>query len=907
MWLHRACYGDAVSRRVAVAATLGGLLAAAPARAEDPRDTFGLGGNRTGRDTPRRDPAPVDPPPACDTSQAVGCVTATDPLDDSSPASLRTWLTGAYLLALPVGDARHDAVAHFAAGVGRDDSGVLVGGATGLESRWTIDGAPADNIRTGGVDTRIPLAFLEGITITAGGFSARDRVATGGTIDARLVRGTADHRVVAHAWGGVTTAAPRRPIAAGSYSVRRATSDRAPDASLALVATGPLLRFAGGTSWYAAGVAPSLEPATVTWRSARLDDRDGDGVPDGFPGAIATVTIERETITAYNHVVPALARVGWERGAHSVELTLVGHTQRDSVFLANATSETAVLRRVLTGDAIATWQGRWPHTRARAQLAWHRSDRSDDPRTAAASASQQLTAYVPAELAGNPALAAACTDSPDPTLDPAPTVPNCPVPFGFFGSGGAGLLVEQTADRPTVTADLAHAIGTHVVRVGGTLEDARLVTTSRYTGGAVVRSLFDGHTDTLRFYGASCGAAAGEPCDYESTQSLRYRTRYAAAYVEDTIAVAPNLQADLGVRWELMELGGALQLRDQVAPRLGLAWDFLGAGRSRAWATLGRSFVQVPAGVGQMLTARHRTVRDVSTPFGDSRVIDPGMTVPVAVDLEAAAQDEATAGVEVGQPGLAQVSAWVQGRTLRRGYETVSRDADLLTVHFDNPGRNGQAPAQRDTLVAAAELIVTPSAHSTVRASYAYTRARGNWSGPYDARQGANLFASTDFDVISTNQAGRLGTDGGHRAFVEAMAGGAVRGLDVGVTGRFTVGSGRPRSALADSDLGIIYLLPRGDAGRGPMISQIDLRLSARWRGTLLTVDLFNVFDRSGATNLDELYASGAVLPIAGGSTEDLVFLKTASGDRASRRTAFQLPTAYQPPFGMTLGLHRAF
>jgi hypothetical protein len=49
------------------------------------------------------------------------------------------------------------------------------------------------------------------------------------------------------------------------------------------------------------------------------------------------------------------------------------------------------------------------------------------------------------------------------------------------------------------------------------------------------------------------------------------------------------------------------------------------------------------------------------------------------------------------------------------------------------------------------------------------------------------------------------------------------------------------------------------------------------------------------------------VRPIEGGSYADLVFLKTDTGQAAHRRTAFQLPLAFQAPLSVSLGVHKAF
>lgn len=871
---------------------LAAILAAsaAPARAEDPNDLFGLG--------PSEQPKPAAVPPPCDDGAAVGCVTATDPLADISPASVRTWLTGSYFLLLPVGDARHDAVAHFATGANRDEAGAVFGGASGVENRWTIEGAPADGIRAGAAETSVPLAFVESLVMTAGGFSARDRAGTGGTVDVKLIRGTKTHQVTARVWGEYTSEQTRRPVARLTYNVRRATADVAPSASAAVTATGPLPSLAGGTTWYAAGVAPSLEAAEYTWRAARLVDADADDEVDLAGGDFVTQTIDTSQRTARDYVVPFLARTGWERGAHAVDITLVGQVAGTSLFLGNATiDDTAISRRTTTGDAIATWRGSWASTRARAQLAWHRSARRESPRDSSESSSQFLAAYIPAGTD----LAADCAADPDGT-----GIVPCPVPTGFFATGGAGLLVDQTGDRPSATVDVAHRIDNHVLRAGGTYEDSRLVTESRYTGGAIVRSLFDGHTDTQTFLAGACEDLPGAPCETSGSQELRYRTRYAAAYIEDTFQMTPGIRVDTGLRYEKMKVGSVLDL-DQWAPRLSLSGDPFGQGRSRFWVSMGRSYVMIPAGIGATVLARNSFVRDIVSPLGDARIIDPGNVFNVAPGIQPAAQDEITVGAEVGQPGLARAGVWVQGRTLRRGYETVLLDPEELTARFDNPGRDASAAARRDVVVVGADAMITPTPASAVRATYSYTHATGSWAGPFDPRQRANLFAGTDFDLDQQNLFGLLPTDARHRVAVEAARRGHLGSLDVGVALRGSVTSGRPRNALADTDRGLVYLIPRGEAGRGPVITQLNIRLSARWQGFDLTLDAFNVFDRDTPTTVGEIYSGLTARPIAGGSYEDLVFLKLDGGTPAPRRTSYRLPLAYQSPFGVTLGLARTF
>ena len=468
------------------------------AHADDPHDVFGLGRK------PKQEP-PLD----CSDGLAFGCTQATDPLADSVPYALSTWLPASYLLSLPVADATHDQVAHYALGAIRDEAGVAFAGANGLENIWTVEGAPTQSVRSGVVETRVPLVFLDGIMVTAGGFAARDLTSTGGTIDARLRRGTAEHELEARVFASWTDESRRRPILPATFAARRGLVDAGPDASASLVATGPIK----DDLWYAAGIAPQLVAVDFSWRTGRLVDRDGDMIPDGLPGVVHLEGGTTTDLRRWTYFVPAMARVGIDRGVHHADVTLLGSVATDTYYLFNSTIQAAgVDRTSWIGDAIATWRGTWKHTHAHAQLAWHRAARrehaADD---AAADIPQKLTAYIPESLPDDPALAALCSDTAP--QDPYPGIVNCPVPAGWFTSGGAGQLVDTTGDRPSITADVAHQIGNHVLRVGGTGEDARLVTTTRFTGGEQLRSLFDGHLSTRRFIAddGTCGAMAGDP------------------------------------------------------------------------------------------------------------------------------------------------------------------------------------------------------------------------------------------------------------------------------------------------------------------------------------------------------------------------------------------------------------
>ena len=78
-----------------------------------------------------------------------------------------------------------------------------------------------------------------------------------------------------------------------------------------------------------------------------------------------------------------------------------------------------------------------------------------------------------------------------------------------------------------------------------------------------------------------CDSETGATCRAVASARLTYRTRQLAAYLQDDWRPLPGLVVTAGARWEQTQLGGAVRLRDQVAPRLGMAWDPADRGRVR--------------------------------------------------------------------------------------------------------------------------------------------------------------------------------------------------------------------------------------------------------------------------------------------------------------------------------------
>ena len=696
-----ACYRRGVRRALAIIAMIvvPRLVRADPTAAgSDTRAMFGF--------APAQDATPTD----CSEGHGFGCVAATDPFAAMSPYGLTTYLSTSYLRTLPAADATFDTLASHVLGGTNDGAGPSFAGATGLENRWTIDGAPTDDLFSGAAGSRVPLVFLDGITVTTGGFTARDRASTGATIDGTLIRGGATTKIDAYAWLTLPTAAQAFPAQPDAYAPRTGTLDFGPSLSAAVVASGPLKRvgdWLGGKAWYAAGIAPRISVDTFAFTGQTLVDANGDGIGDGLPGIPVTSPVDSNSEHVLPWFVPAMLRAGLDRGISHVELTLLGQLSNNiAVHFDSSLPASGIDQIDFVGDAIASYRARWPDTELHVEASVHDNLHRESAYTASAQNIPQLRdAYVPASVADEPALAAACAAARTSIFEP------CPVPIGLYDSGGAGELTDIDAERSTLSVDVSHRLGINMLRAGATVEDTVYRQTQQFTGGEAIVSLFPGDTILERFLdtAATCLQDATTPCSYATSAKLDWHTRYSAGYVEDTVTLAPGLVADAGLRYEYMEVAeprsparraGAAARRQLGLPRR--------AARRGSWVRLGRTYPLGRAGMGSVAVSHDPVVFDTLSPVGGARTVDNGAGPAIAPGLVAPKQDEATAGVKLSfLDHRFELTSWAQVRSLHDGFDTTFGT-------FDNPGRTSALTpsAERQTEQVGFEMQTSPDSKS---------------------------------------------------------------------------------------------------------------------------------------------------------------------------------------------------
>lgn len=278
--------------------------------------------------------------------------------------------------------------------------------------------------------------------------------------------------------------------------------------------------------------------------------------------------------------------------------------------------------------------------------------------------------------------------------------------------------------------------------------------------------------------------------------------------------------------------------------------------------------------------------------------------VPQSVVDEYESQAKAAEQAAMTNPSVATSAAAAEARFIA--------DAMATAKSMPKPRRDYDA-----LMLSAAKRF---SKNWMVQTSYTYSRTRGNYPGLYAADKGQldpNITSLYDLPELMQNRDGPLPNDRPHNLRVDGYYSQAI-----GQRGSVTAGlgamarSGRPNNALgvhAAYGQSESFILPRGSAGRSPVVSRFDLHLSYRHQltsgGMTLDafVDIFNLFNQRTALQVDQDYTLDPVDPIVGGDASDLPHLKTVFGTPATKNPNYLSATAYQPPISGRLGMRLTF
>lgn len=499
-------------------------------------------------------------------------------------------------------------------------------------------------------------------------------------------------------------------------------------------------------------------------------------------------------------------------------------------------------------------------------------------------------------------------------------------------TGGYGEVFGPTTNnaskRNQFTASYTGFLGNHEFKVGGDYQKDDTFGSTYYTGGQAVRIIRCGtgvNTCDLSqapFYTNSLGQkyqvyyrhAVFTPSasDLNPLVSAPFNTptKRWGAFIQDQWRILPALTVNAGVRWDKEQfIAGdnhvAFNLTNEVAPRLGFVWDFVGNGTSKLYGSAGRFYFAIPTDLNarvftantQLFTYNYSPTATNQNFAGRTRLIQVGTFSgePVDPGLKAPYEDEFTLGVEKAlNPTL---SVGIKG-TYRKLGRTVEDRCDLdyndplalgSTCAIMNPGSSGPAAsgaiATCDTSANPADpnagLCGLPGVKAIaakrnfrgleltarksfadklwVQASYLYSSLTGNYSGAIREASGQTdpgINADYDYWQFMTNANGHLELDRPHQFRVDGVYN-TPFGLSAGAS--FYVRSGVPTSRLGYYNSfypDLLYLDQRGTAGRLPTDFDADLSLGYAIHVGNMTVTpqlyVFNLLNRQTVTGIDE-------------------------------------------------------
>ncbi len=385
-----------------------------------------------------------------------------------------------------------------------------------------------------------------------------------------------------------------------------------------------------------------------------------------------------------------------------------------------------------------------------------------------------------------------------------------------------------------------------------------------------------------------------------------------AFFLQDSFKVLPNLTINGGLRYETQSLkdyagNTVIKIDQEWSPRVGIVWDFLGNGKSKAYANFGRFYEVIPQDIQTRALGNEYTMIVRNNTADRADPVDAGIFGYAVAQggeltqdgLKGMYQDEVIGGVEYefarnwafGIKGIYKSL----GRTVEDRCDLVVNPdlnsylvpGDPATCALINPGSDDRLATIKDSFDTTcypngstdANGAIVPSqpcegtqARRYYRAleltlnhrfsngfyalaSYLYSNLQGNYSGNLsqtreNGQADPNINADFDYPGLVANAFGRLPNDRKHQVKVSGFYSTSF-GLTAGLSTFFM--SGKPFSvrgcALDPVACGAGYnqegyLLPRGSGGELPAVFEADLHLEYALKlGSLSITPVLDVFN----------------------------------------------------------------
>ena len=686
------------------------------------------------------------------------------------------------------------------------DDGVNVGGASGWDNAFYIDGIHVTDPAQGNIGTALPYNFIQEVEVKTAGYQAEFGRTLGGIVN--VVTRTGSNKFEAQAFSFLTNSGltgEKRGTPGGTHIKSFTTYD------LGFGVGGPLSK---DRLWFYAAYNPLVE--TRDAEVAALGIHADKAITHRFAGKLTWQAGPNTSLT--------FTTIGDPMVRNSVGSTYIG-TLPDPKQVLDLTTSLGRLRRGGLSFSARGLHVVSPRLLLEASASRLRVDWEDKPR----------------ESAG--------------MLEP------------FYGdlvegvwSGGYGRLRDQVRKRTAGDASVTFLSRRHTFKAGVQFE--------RNEEDWFFSNQLSGSTrrDPSVLIHPAPGFYVGVYSDWRGVAGNRVWSLFG----QDAWQITDRLLLNLGLRWDAQSLyaGGDIQtISNQAQPRIGFVYQPGQIGSQKVFGSFGRVYQQVNTDLtAQFLPGTYLTyvypqdplvnpvpVDTVRTVLGAQKRNIPGINGPY--------QDEFTFGYERIFTG--QMKAGIRGvrRDLKEAIDQVIDQATGLPV-WGNPGRGDlvDSPRPKRTYTAVELTLEKTAPRYLVSTSYVWSRTRGNLTGAFgDENLGAPNYVGL-YAERSQNLYGPLPNDRPH--LFKAYGSYRIGGITVG--GIFTMQSGTPLSELGRGvfEVQTFHLSPRGSMGRTPATWDSNLRFTYDLRRLIRTgepkarliVDLYHAFSRRKPTVIDQIH-----------------------------------------------------
>jgi hypothetical protein len=562
------------------------------------------------------------------------------PSVDVANTQVQTQITSELVRQTPFGR-NYNSILTLAPGAATDPVGFSFGGASGPENNFLIDGANATNPAFGLLGTNLSLEFIKETEIITAGYAAEYGRATGGVVNAITKSGS--NQFHGGAWffytpfqltpprvgrigeAIVSTSSIPNPFAVGNGGRIKNAFDFGFDLG------GPILK---DKIWFYVGFTPQFQTNTVdrivrTRLSNDIATDTANGGTGDYLGDLdtsqkcpkwidqrlcppvpgfATRDVRSKSLDYSNQVYQYIGKLNFQLSQdHALILQYIG-TTNENQFLGtlNGNTESGTRTRELTThDANVRLISKFLDRKLQLDIlgAYHGeirnpsvlSDRSVDPtqtqdlRTVSLGIYNQYEGSLPE-----------CQVQRD--INVNGTLRNFnPCPVTNYTYGGIGFNNRLRNHRGSVQIGLTYFLragGTHAIKFGFDFEDNIYLDDRFYTGDGIFEIRRSGLVRRTQF-GAKLndGTAELRQAGFNATTS----TTNESFYLRDSwnVGFVPGLTVNAGVRWELQQVRDingniVIGIPDNVAPRVGLIYDFTKKGLSKLYASYGRFYESIP-------------------------------------------------------------------------------------------------------------------------------------------------------------------------------------------------------------------------------------------------------------------------------------------------------------------------